>query len=70
MLTQSADTADDERNIWIAAPNRPPDDTAKSKRWRYGLASALGQKQKSAHVGAMSALPPKADIAAASTDVR
>jgi hypothetical protein len=24
MLTQSADTADDERNILIGAPNRPP----------------------------------------------
>ena len=28
-----------------------------------GLMSALGQKQTSAHVSVMSALPPKADIA-------
>ena len=44
MLAQSADTPDDERNILIGAPNRPPDDNAKNKRWRYGLPSALGQK--------------------------
>jgi hypothetical protein len=39
MLTQSADTADDERNILIGAPQSAPDDNAKSKRWRYGPAS-------------------------------
>jgi hypothetical protein len=32
--------------------------------------SALGQKQTSAHVAVMSALPPKADITAMQTNVR
>jgi hypothetical protein len=32
--------------------------------------SALGQKQKSAHVSVMSALPPKADIGTKLRDVR
>jgi hypothetical protein len=32
--------------------------------------SALGQKQTSAHVGVMSALPPKADIDRACRDIR
>jgi hypothetical protein len=32
--------------------------------------SALGQKQTSAHVGIMSALPPKADIAVGDWHVR
>lgn len=42
MLTQSADTADDERNIFDWCPQSAPDDSAKSQRWRYDLASALG----------------------------
>jgi hypothetical protein len=35
-----------------------------------GSMSALGQKQTSAHVRAMSALPPKADVADSGLDVR
>ena len=42
MLTQSADTADDERNILIGAPNRPPMIAPKASDGCYGLASALG----------------------------
>jgi hypothetical protein len=36
MLIQSAD---DERDILIAAPRLALDDNAKSQRWRYGLTS-------------------------------
>jgi len=32
--------------------------------------SALGQKQTSAHLGGMSALPPKADIVGRTADIR
>jgi hypothetical protein len=37
-VAQSADKAD----ILIGIPQSAPDDNVKSKRWRYGLASALG----------------------------
>jgi hypothetical protein len=40
-VAQSADKAD----ILIGIPQSAPDDNVKSKRWRYGLASALGHKQ-------------------------
>src|SRR6516162_3471168 len=46
-----------------------------SEAWLHGRKlelrmSALGQKQTSAHIRVMSALPPKADITAAQTNVR
>jgi len=46
-----------------------------SEAWLHGRKlelrmSALGQKQTSAHIRVMSALPPKADITTAQTNVR
>jgi len=64
MLIQSADTADDERDILIGAPKSALDDTAKSQRRRYRLASALGHERTLKRLHPMSALLPKADIAA------
>src|SRR5262245_59815931 len=66
MLTQSADTADDERNILIGAPNRPPMIAPKAGDGCYGLASALGHKPTFGTVGPRSALPPEADGTVAS----
>jgi hypothetical protein len=50
-------------------PAGTTDMTLTCGNWIGPLMSALGQKQTSAHVRVMSALPPKADIGTHSRDV-